>query len=39
MYSKLLFDKHIKTVLRKAGNKLRALVRVIPCTAIENIRF
>ena len=33
--SKILFDKHIKTICKKASNKLRALARVISYMAIE----
>ena len=33
--SKLSFDKHIKTICKKASNKLRALARVTPYMAIE----
>ena len=35
IYSKLLFDKHIKTICKKACNKLRALARITPYMAIE----
>ena len=33
--SKLSFDKHIKTIFKKASNNLRALDRVRPYMAIE----
>ena len=33
--SKLSFDKHIKTICKKASNKLRVLTRVTPYMAIE----
>ena len=33
--SKLSFDKHIKTICKKASNKLRALARVTPYMSIE----
>ena len=33
--SKLSFDKHIKTICKKASNKLRALVRRTPYMSIE----
>ena len=35
IYSQLSFDKHIKTVCKKASSKLRALARVTPYMAIE----
>ena len=37
--SKLSFDKHIKTIFKKASNYLRALDRVRPYMAIEKNRF
>ena len=33
--SELLFDKHIKTICKKASNKLRALARFAPYITIE----
>ena len=33
--SKLSFDKHIKTICKKASNKLRALARVTPYMTIK----
>ena len=33
--SKLSFDNHIKTICKKASNKLRALARITSCTTIE----
>ena len=33
--SKFSFDKHIKTICKKASNRLRALARVIPYMTIE----